>query len=149
VKATQVYAAKRALFDLLATQAQTGFPLDGVQVTYQAPGDPGRADLFAGGVRFEQTEASGHPGRVVVDEISHLTVIVRVSDPELTVRAAEVEVERIADVLADLFDGEPFLDDGKEMQVVGFGAGQGDYAPSEGWGRSMLAFEVDVQCLIQ
>jgi hypothetical protein len=149
MKSTQAYVAKRALFDRLAVQSQAGFPLADVQVTYQAPGDPQRADVFGGGVRFEQTELSGEVGRVLVAEMAHLTVIVRVSDPGMTVREAEVEVERIADVVVNLFDADPWLDEHKLMQVVGLGAGQGDYEPSEGWGRSMLGFEVDVQCLIQ
>lgn len=149
MKSTQAYAAKRALFDRLAVQSQTGFPLANVQVTYQAPGDPQRADLFGGGVRFEQAEVSGEIGRTVVDEMAHLIVIVRVSDPALTVREAEVEVERIADVVTDLFDADPWLDGDKVMQVVGLGVGQGDYEPAEGWGRATLGFEVDVQCLIQ
>lgn len=148
MKLTQAYAAKRALFDKLTVQAQAGFPLEGVQVTYQAPGDPQRADLFGGGFRFDGSEVSGEPGRAVVDEIIHQTVIVRVSDPQMTVRDAEVEIERIADVVAGLFSTDPYLDDHQGMQVVGVGAGLGDPNPSENWGRSLLAFEVDVECLM-
>jgi hypothetical protein len=148
MKITTAYAAKRALFDLLAVQAQAGFPLEGVQVTYQAPAEASPADLYGGGIRFEQNDLSGEPDAMVVDEVMHLTVIVRVSNPDLTVRQADAEVERIGDVFMGLFDADPWLDDAKSVLARGVSAGVGDYEPSAGWGRAVLVFELDVQCLM-
>ncbi len=142
------YTVKRALFDLLEVQSQAGFPLEGVQVTYSAPTDPTRADLYGAGFHFIQAETTGHPGRVVVDETVSVALIVRVSDPAAEVETTDAEAERIADVLADVLDDNPFLDAAQEMTVVGLSTGVGDYDPILGFGRSTLGLEVAVQCLI-
>jgi hypothetical protein len=143
------YAAKRALFDLLKVQSQPGFPLEETQVSYRTPVEfTSRSYVFGGPVRFGQVEGSGEPGRVVVDETVSVMVIIVAGDGDSDVVDTDREAERVADVLADILDNAPFLDDAKSMQLLGFASGQGDYDPSLAYGRSTLGLEVQVLCQI-
>lgn len=147
VKATLAYQVKRALFTLLTVQGQPGFPLEDVQVTYRAPTNQSRADVFLAGHHSFQTETSGEPGRVVVSEVVSVAVLIRVSDPAAEVDATDTETEFIADVVAAALDVK-FLDDDEQLEVLAIASTQGDYDPVLGYGRSVLALEVQVQCLI-
>jgi hypothetical protein len=110
VKATNAYAAKRALFSFLATVppfTETD-PAKVVQLQYARDERTiGQRCVYGGGARFTQTEEAAEG--VLRFETTATPLYVRVLNPGLSIQDAEAVVEGIADVLAQTLVDHPEL----------------------------------------
>jgi hypothetical protein len=141
MKSTMAYAAKRALFDELKVQSAHGMALDGVDVSYDYPPNPGRSIIYGGGVRFMHTDEAGE-WNTVGSEVITIGVYVRVMKTDMTVREVEVELERIADTICEVFTDKPYI--AGNMTWIGIAQGSGDYSrPPEG-AEGVLSLQVMV-----
>lgn len=108
MKATNAYAAKRALIDRLTALSQVvGHPLEGVQVGYEKPGAISDRCIYGGWARF--TQEQGDAEGVLRTETVLVDLYVRVLGRGLDARATELIVEGLADVVADELAKDPEL----------------------------------------
>lgn len=108
MKATNAYAAKRALIDRLTALSQVvGHPLEGVQVAYDKPGDMKDRCIYGGWARF--TRGEGAAEGVLAQETVLVDLYVRVLGRALDARATEALVEGLGDVIADELARDPEL----------------------------------------
>lgn len=137
-----VYAAKRALFALLAASAD----LSGVQVAYAYPApDAERVCVYGGGVRFVQVDAAAEPG-ALQQETATVGVYVRVNRPDSDVYAADVDVETYGNAVCAVVAANPRF--AGADTVANVTAGQGDYAPNQDGTVSILALQVQVDSFV-
>lgn len=136
------YAAKRALFDLLASSPL----LAGVQVAYAYPArDIARVCVYGGGVRLTQTAASAEPGTLRL-ETTIVNVYVRVEQEDSDVRAADVEAETVANAVLSVISAGSALTGA--LSVSGPTAGLGDYAQNVDSAVSTLGLQVQVDAYV-
>lgn len=146
--ATNVYAAKKVLFDRLAVLAGAGGPLAGLQVAYSIPrpADLQRECVYGGGVRFTHDDAVAERG-VLLDEVALVSVYIRIAgDATATVagtdaRAAEVFAEMAAQLIV-----QPYL--GQALSFAGVTQGQGDYDLAPGETLSILGVQVRIESTV-
>lgn len=140
MKSTMLYAAKRALFDLLAANTDVGEPFEGIQIAYSYPvRDPTRKMIYFGGARLVHTDEAEEQGLVGSETVS-LGVYFRVMRPDADVRAAETDVEVLADALTALMEVNPKL--GGTLTWLGVASGNADYAETPDGPEAVLALQV-------
>lgn len=146
MKATNAYAAKRAVFARLSDHTHGAGPLAGVQVAYDWPGNVTRECVYGGGVRFTQTE-EGHDGRRAIRrEVATLGWYVAVTGEGQGALETEQRIEEIADAIGELLSAEPHL--GGRLTFEEIASGQGDYWPIDGATESRLGLQVTVTSLL-
>lgn len=145
MKSTMAYAAKRALFDELKVHTAQGMALDGTDVSYEYPPNPGRSIVYGGGVRFIHTDEAGE-WNTVGSEVITIGVYIRVMKTDFSVREVDVELERIADVICKIFVDKPQI--AGTMTWLGVAQGNGDYSrPPEG-AEGVLSLQVMVGAVL-
>ena len=143
---TNVYAAKKALFDGLTALAAPGLPLEGIQVAYAFPGNVELECVYGGGVRFTHDDATAERW-VVTDEAALISVYIRVNRKEpLAVAAADDRCAQIFARIVDVLRVYPSLGGG--MTVTGVTQGQGDYDQPQDETVSILSVQVRVESTI-
>jgi hypothetical protein len=142
VKATNAYAAKRALVDRLTVLAMAGQPLEGVQVADTYPRNISDRCVYGGGARFTQTQESAEPGGLRFETVS-TGLYVRVFGRGLSVRETETIVEGYGDIVGDLLAKDPDLGGGLTFTQIT--AGAADFYPGDDGVEAILALSVDVE----
>ncbi|MBM0257054.1 hypothetical protein [Micromonospora sp. 4G55] len=143
MNATNVYVAKKALFDGLTVLAQPGQPLDGIQVAYAFPGEIGLELLYGGGVRFTHNDATAERW-VVTEEVALVSVYIRVHRKEpRVVEATDARAAEIFGQIVDVLRAYPRL--GAGLSVTGVTQGQGDYDQPQDESVSILGVQVRVE----
>lgn len=142
MKATNAYAAKRALIDRLTVLAATGQPLEGVQVADSYPRDISDRCVYGGGARFTQSQEAAEPGALRFETVS-TGLYVRVLGRGLSVRETETLVEGFGDTVADILADEPELGGG--LTFLQITAGTADFYPNDDGIEAILALSVDVE----
>lgn len=131
------YAAKRALFTLLAANTGVGQPLEGIQVSYAYPATLGMKCIYGGGVRFEHTDAGAEGVGLLVEETVSIGVYVRVvSRPPIPVTDNDTLANTIGVAILGLVKAAPTLAGAGRWMGVGrsgvqSGAGQSGLATYE------------------
>jgi hypothetical protein len=97
-----MYAAKRAIIDAITAAMPT------VQVGYVLPPDPEYVCVYGGLTRMVQDDGVAEPGLSTV-ETDVIDVWIRVYAPGDDLRAADLQVEPIANAVIDLFQANPYL----------------------------------------
>jgi hypothetical protein len=142
MKATNAYAAKRALMTYLATVSPfTGN--DPVQLQYARDGQNiGPRAVYGGGARFTQRQ-EGAEGGLRFETVT-IGLYVRVLQNGGDVQSLETSVESIADVVATSLDANPALTDSLTFeQIVG---GSADfYAMGDGTYEGILSLSVQLE----
>lgn len=142
MKATNAYAAKRALIDRLTELSQVvGHPLEGVQVADAYPAGITDRCIYGGGARFVQDEGAAEA--VLRHETVTTGLYVRVFGRDLDVRDTEVIAEGFADVIADELVKNPELAD--SLSFTQITAGSADFYPADDGVEAVLALSVDVE----
>lgn len=142
MKATNAYAAKRALINRLTVLAATGQPLEGVQVVDSYPRDVTDRCVYGGGARFTQTQEAAEPGALRFETVT-TGLYARVLGRGLDVRATEQLVETLGDVVADVLADDPDLGGGLTFtQLV---AGSADFYPNDDGVEAILALSVQIE----
>ena len=142
---TQVYVAKKALFDWLAVLAQPTQPLDGIQVAYAFPPDPKLELVYGGGVRFTHDDAVAERG-VLIAEVSLVSLYIRVArKPAVPVEETDARAADIFRQIAVQLVAQPHL--AGPMSFAGITQGQGDYEvlPDQSQTTSILGVQVRVE----
>lgn len=153
---TNAFAAKRALFAGLRAAveaAQEGTPLAGVDVRYSWTATIGPRAIYGGGFDFDQPgdeDLEAGQGDTLIAESVILGVHIRcvaISEGEEPIEATDVDVEMIADALADVVRSNPRIAGGNSVtRIIG---GQGDYGPTDAQAASRLALRVEVKSWLQ
>ena len=141
MKATNAYAAKRAVIDRLKSRAATtGHPLEGVQVADAWPPNIGERCIYGGGARFTQAEGAAEPGEVRRETVTTgLYVRVLLAGD---VRSVEAVAESYADIVAAELAEDPDLAPGLTFtQIVG---GSADFYPTDDGVEAVLAMSVEI-----
>jgi phenylpyruvate tautomerase PptA (4-oxalocrotonate tautomerase family) len=142
VKATNAYAAKRALIDRLTALAQVvGGPLYGVQVEYAKPGAITDRCIYGDWAKFTQDQGSAEPGLRM--ETATVDLWVRVLGRAMDARATETLVEGLADVVADELAKDPELPGGLTFEQIT--SGSVGYSPVDDGYEAMMALQVRVE----
>lgn len=97
-----MYAAKRAIIDAITAALPT------IQVVYVLPPEPEYVCVYGGTPRMVQADGVAEPGLSTV-ETDVIDVWIRVYAPGDDVRAADAQVEPIANTIIDLFQANPYL----------------------------------------
>ncbi|AXH88791.1 hypothetical protein AB0N38_18850 [Micromonospora aurantiaca] len=143
---TNVYAAKKALFDGLAALTAPGQPLEGIQVAYAFPGDVELECVYGGGVRFVHDDETAERW-VVTGEVALISVYIRVNRKEpRAVAAADTRCAAIFGQIVSVLRSYPSLGGG--MTVTGVTQGQGDYDQPQDETVSVLGVQVRVESQI-
>ncbi|MEU2699581.1 hypothetical protein [Micromonospora aurantiaca (nom. illeg.)] len=140
---TNVYAAKKALFDGLTFLATEGQPLAGIQVAYAFPGNVELECIYGGGVRFTQEDLTAEHW-VATEETALVSVYFRVHRKEP--RAVALTDARAAEMLGQtvaVLRTYPSLGGG--LTVTGVTQGQGDYDQPQDESLSILSVQVQVR----
>jgi phenylpyruvate tautomerase PptA (4-oxalocrotonate tautomerase family) len=150
VKATNAYAAKRALIGRLTALSQVvGHPLEGVQVGYARPGQIGDRCIYGGKARInyggrsqysalDDGDAEGQTAHEVVTAEFYIRALGRGLDEEAT----EQIVEGYADVIADELVKNREL--GLGLTYAGITAGVADFWPVDDGTEAILALSIDI-----
>ena len=131
---TNVYAAKRALFDLLKPA------LAPLQVSYAAPANFDLESVYGGGVRFEHADVVSESPGVMVREQASVSLYIRVV--QRPIGPVEDGDDRCAEILAvvtSVLKARPALG---PYQWLGIGAGLGDYSTTDDEAISILSAQV-------
>lgn len=138
---TYAFTAKAALFDRIEQLSQTGQPLEGIQVAYAFPGQPGTECIYGGGVRFEQRDAVAEAPGVMVAEETLVSVYIRVTHtPPVDVIVTDTRCAEIGAALGLMLRQQPQLAGGNA--VLGIARGQGDYTQTDDETISILGYQV-------
>lgn len=142
MKATNAYAAKRALIDRLKILSKvSGHALEGVQVSDSYPRDIADRAIYGGGARFTQDQESAEPGLLRFETVT-TGLYVRVFQVG-TAREIESAVEELGDIVAEVLAEDPDLDDGLMFaQIV---AGTADFYPTDSGIEAILALSVQIE----
>lgn len=141
MKATNAYAAKRALIGRLETLAAVvGHPLEGVQVDYARPGTVEDRCVYGGKARtiVVETDAEGQTAHEVVTTELYVRVLGRALEEADT----EQIVEGYADVIADELVKNREL--GLGLTYAGITAGVADFWPVDDGTEAILALSIDI-----
>lgn len=128
--ASDPYAAKRALFALLAANTGPAQPLEGIQVAYAYPPGIGMKCIYGGGVRFEHDNLLEEGVGILVAETVSVGVYIRVvSRPPIAVQDNDVIAAGIGAALLGLVKSSSLAGAGKWVGVgraasIQGGAGQ-------------------------
>jgi phenylpyruvate tautomerase PptA (4-oxalocrotonate tautomerase family) len=143
MKATNAYAAKRALIARLTTlSAVVGHPLQGVQVDYARPGTIQDRCVYGGKARFVVRSDDGDAEGVTSHEVVTTEVYVRVLGRALEESDTEQIVEGFADVIADELVKNREL--GLGLTYAGITAGVADFWPVDDGTEAILALSIDI-----
>lgn len=141
MRATNAYAAKRALIDRLTVLSKVaGHPLEGVQVADAYPRDIAARAVYGGGARFTQDDgaAEGAVRRETVTAGLYVRVLLEGGQ-----RAVEAVVEGYGDVIAGVLAENPDLAPGLTYtQITG---GSADFYPNDSGIEAILALSVDIE----
>lgn len=97
------FAAKRALFALLAANIGPAQALDGIQVAYAYPRAIGMRCIYGGGVRFEHDNAGAEGVGLLVAETISVGVYVRVmSSPGKSVEDNDLDAAAVGAAMLGL-----------------------------------------------
>lgn len=121
------FYAKRAIFDRLDVLAGDNQPLSGVQVAYSMPGSFTSPTVYGGRIHLNREADTAEVRQPVWLETDTVSLFVRVLLGGGDQRAADAEVERIADLIDGEFSANPTL---SGLTVVGVTAGDADYIPT-------------------
>jgi hypothetical protein len=124
---TRAPAAKKAVFDVLASLNGTGQPLEGAAVDYAYNAAAGPVRIYGGGWRFDQeADAAEGPG-VSVAELIAINVYVEISaKPPRPVSDVDGEANAYAGAIGACLKANANL--GAGMRVRGIATGQGGYS---------------------
>lgn len=140
---TQAFAAKRAVFTLLASATGPGGSLEGLQVAYAYPGTTESECIYGGGVRFDQRDAVAEAPGVMVSEEALVSVYIRVTQtPVGDVADTDQRCEEIGASIGGLLRSNPNL--GSAYTLVGIARGQGDYTQTDDETISILGYQIRV-----
>jgi phenylpyruvate tautomerase PptA (4-oxalocrotonate tautomerase family) len=143
VKATNAYAAKRALIDRLTALSQVvGHPLEGVQVGYARPSGITDRCVYGGKARFVVRGDDGDAEGQTAHEVVTTEVYVRALGRGLDEEATEQLVEGYADVIADELVKNREL--GLGLTYAGITAGVADFWPVDDGTEAILALSIDI-----
>jgi hypothetical protein len=137
VTTSNAVAAKAALFDALAEEAQSGL-LQGLDVHYAWPGEvSAERVVYGGGFRFEQQDAVAEQG-VLIDEVVEVSLYVRiVKRPAVDVRETDLEAADVLDLIGTVFASRRQL--AGPYTWMGVVSGMGDYSRTADETTSVLA----------
>lgn len=143
---TNATTAKTALVALWQAQTGSGGLLDGVQVSYAAPGEMGALCLYGGGWRMVQDDAVAEtPGVLVQEELSLSWYIRATSRPRCDVSETDATCNGVATALGVVMKANPKLAGG--LSLLGIAAGQGDYFNTDDETVSIFALQVRVRSM--
>lgn len=143
MKATNAYAAKRALIDrLTALSAVVGHPLQGVQVGYARPGSIQDRCIYGGKARFVVRAEDGDAEGQTAHELVTTEMYVRALGHALGEEDTEQIVEGYADVIADELVKNREL--GLGLTYAGISAGVADFWAVDDGTEAILALSVDI-----
>lgn len=131
--ASDPYAAKRALFALLAANTGPAQALDGIQVAYAYPRAIGMKCVYGGGVRFEHDDLVEEGVGILVAETISVGVYVRVvSRPPIPAEDNDLIAAGIGAALLGLVKSSSLAGPGKWLGVgraagIQGGAGQAGF----------------------
>jgi len=153
---SNVYAAKRALFDRLGrlvAEAQEGSPLWGFAVSYVWPGDTnaGLKQIYGGRPSFE------HPGEddmeegddTAFHEVASVMLSVRATVspfPDAGQRASDEIVEETVFEIGRLLRGNKHLCGGQSVARIR--SGVGDNLPHNDGAVSLMSLRVDIESYV-
>jgi hypothetical protein len=144
---TAAYANKRTIFDAFASYAAPGMWLDGVQIEYAWPGNPSATLVYGGRVTFEQPVEDGAVSgddEVKLD-VDTIWVFVRITGKP-TVRDADVEAERVGDLLGAIVRKNPrMLGPGTSIRIAG---GTSTYVNTDDGPITELAYRITTNAYI-
>jgi hypothetical protein len=144
---TAAFANKRTIFDTFANYASPGQWLDGVQIEYSYPGTPSATLVYGGRVTFEQPVDDGAVSgddEVKLDTDT-IWVFVRITGRS-TVRDADIEAERIGDLLGAIVRKNPrMLGPGTSVRIAG---GTATYVNTDDGPTVELAYRITTHAYI-
>jgi hypothetical protein len=145
---TSAVAAKTALFDRLIEEADGGL-LQGVDVSYGWE-PAGLRSIYGGGWRSQQESAIAEEDGILQNEVTSVSVYVRVVltpvPPVDAVKAADAEVERIANLISRVMRHQPRLAGG--FTWLGMSSTSGDYQPGDDSVTSIAAFAMRIRSML-
>jgi hypothetical protein len=143
---TNAYAAKRSIFDRLATLTGPGQRLDGIEVAYKYPGKYVTTRcIYGGGVTFVHADAAVDGREVLTLETANIILCIRIVERDLgddDVRTADAEAERIGDILGEILTAEPGIAGGSSTTT--FAGGTGDHQITDDEVITVLAYQLTV-----
>ena len=138
--ASDPYAAKRALFALLAANTGPAQVLEGVQVEYGFPGNVGMKCVYGGGVTFEHVDAAAESPGILVRETVLVSAYIRVvTRPGGPVEDTDTAAEAIGAAMLALVKANP--KHAGPLTWVGVRGGQGDYQRTDDETISILGYQ--------
>lgn len=134
------FAAKRALFTLLAANSGPAQALDGIQVAYDFPGNVGMRCIYGGGIRFDHDDdVAEAPGMLVRETVLVSAYIRIVASPAGEVADTDTTAAQVGAAILALVKANP--KHAGPLTWVGVRSGQGDYQQTDDETISILGIQ--------